>query len=175
LLITGVVAIVLTYINLSAGGITVFNWLAQIASTGYFMVWFVISITSFRFRAALKAQNDPLFTQIYAWKTAIWPFPPIWLLTCCVFYIACSLYLALYPIGSDTPTAYYFFQYMFGIILIVCSGIGYKIIFRTKLRDPATADLKTGRRHLTVKEIQELDEYHHMPRWRKFYSFVQLW
>lgn len=100
LAITGALAITLTYINLSEEGIVVFNWLAQIASTGYFMVWFVISITSFHFRAALKAQNDPLFTQVHAWKCTIWPFPPAWLLICCCFYIVCSLYLALYQIVS---------------------------------------------------------------------------
>ncbi|KAJ5948267.1 hypothetical protein N7466_001282, partial [Penicillium verhagenii] len=175
LAITSFLCIVLTYINLSGQGTTVFNWLAQIASTGYFMVWFVISITSFRFRAALKAQNDPLFTQIYAWRCSIWPFPTIWLLTCCCFYIACSLYLALYPIGSDTPTAYYFFQYMFGLILILFSGLAYKLIFRTKLRDPRKVDLQTGRRALLIEEIKELDDYEKMPGWRKFLSFVQLW
>ncbi|KAJ5725154.1 uncharacterized protein N7483_006511 [Penicillium malachiteum] len=175
LAITGALSVILTYINLSGEGTTVFNWLAQIASTGYFMVWFVIAITSFRFRAALKAQNDPLFDQIYSWKCSIWPIPPIWLLTCCCFYIACSLYLALYPIGSNTPTAYYFFQYMFGLILITFSAIGYKLIFRTKLRDPQTVDLQTGRRVLSVKEIRELDNYEKMPKWRKFVSFVQLW
>ncbi|CAI7624658.1 unnamed protein product [Penicillium glandicola] len=175
LAITSFLCIILTYINLSGEGTTVFNWLAQIASTGFFMVWFVIAITSFRFRAALKAQNDPLFAQLYAWECSIWPFPPIWLLTCCCFYIGCSLYLALYPIGSDTPTLYYFFQYMFGIILIVLSAIAYKVIFRTKLRDPRTVDLQTGRRSLGMDEIQELDEYRKMPRWRRFVSFVQLW
>jgi amino acid transporter len=98
LLITILAAVLLTYLNLSAGGITVFNWLAQIASTGYFMVWVVISITSFRFRAALKAQDDPLLLQTYAWKCSCWPLPPTWLLTCCAFYTGCSFYLALYPI-----------------------------------------------------------------------------
>lgn len=128
LFMTTLVAIALTYCNLSAGGITgqspihyffsdleyhtsqfnrivltlalVFNWLAQIASTGYFMVWVVIAITSFRFRAALKAQNDPLFSETYAWKTTLWPLPPIWLLICCSLYVGCSIYLALYPIVS---------------------------------------------------------------------------
>ncbi|KAL3474347.1 amino acid permease/ SLC12A domain-containing protein [Aspergillus californicus] len=175
LAITSVLCVTLTYINLSGEGITVFNWLAQIASTGYFMVWLVIAITSFRFRAALKAQGDPLFTEIYAWKCAIWPVPPAWLLTCCCFYIGTSLYLALYPIGSDTPTAYYFFQYMFGTILIVFSAIAYKLVFRTKMRDLKTVDLQTGRRTLGVEEIKELDEYRDMPGWRKFVSFVQLW
>lgn len=109
LAITGILAIILTYINLSAGGTTVFNWLAQVASTGYFMVWFVISITSFRFRAALKAQNDPLFNEIYAWRTSLWPFPPIWLFSCCLFYISCSFYLALYPIVCYHPPSVLFF------------------------------------------------------------------
>ncbi|KAL4820504.1 amino acid permease/ SLC12A domain-containing protein [Aspergillus spinulosporus] len=173
--ITGSLCIILTYINLSAKGITVFNWLSQIASTGYFMVWLVISITSFRFREALKAQNDPLFSEVYAWRCALWPLPPIWLLTCCCFFIGTSFYLALYPIGSDTPTAEYFFQYMFGIILIFSTAVGYKLIYRTKLRDPRTVDLQTGRRPLGVEEIKELDGYKNLPAWRKFVSFVQLW
>ncbi|KAL1844423.1 hypothetical protein VTK73DRAFT_2586 [Phialemonium thermophilum] len=98
LLVTTALTILMSYINLSAGGITVFNWLAQISSTGYFMVWVFISITSFRFRAALKAQNDPLFSQPYAWKCALWPLPPLWLLACCSLYLGSSFYLALYPI-----------------------------------------------------------------------------
>ncbi|KAL4913456.1 amino acid permease/ SLC12A domain-containing protein [Aspergillus aurantiobrunneus] len=156
LAITSVLCITLTYINLSGEGITVFKWLSQIASTGYFM-------------------NDPLFMETYAWTCVLWPLPPVWLFTCCCFYIGTSLYLALYPIGSDTPSAYYFFQYMFGIILIAFSAVGYKLIYRTKLRDPRTVDLQTGRRTLGLEEIKELDNYSDMPRWRKFASFVQLW
>ena len=98
LLTTALLAVVLTYINLSAGGTTVFNWLAQITSTGFFMDWLVISITSLRFRAALKAQSNPLLNEIYSWKCAYWPFPPLYLLGCCLLYIACSFLLALYPI-----------------------------------------------------------------------------
>ncbi|KAL2813601.1 amino acid permease/ SLC12A domain-containing protein [Aspergillus granulosus] len=175
LAITSILCITLTYINLSGEGIEVFSWMAQIASTGYFIVWFVIGITSFRFRAAFKAQNDPLFDEIYAWRCLIWPVPPVWLISCCSFFVGTSLYLALYPIGADTPTAYYFFQYMIGLLLIIASGIGYKLVFRTKIRDPRTVDLQTGRRTLSTEEIKELDDYASMPRWRKIYSFVQLW
>jgi yeast amino acid transporter len=64
---------------------------------------------------------------------------------------------------------------MIGLILIVTSTIAYKIIFRTKLRDPRTVDLQTGRRPLSIHEIRELDEYERLPQWRKFVSFVQLW
>lgn len=98
ILITCFVAVILTYMNLSAGGITVFNWLANITSTAYFMVWVVISITSFRFRAALKAQNDPLFSEIHSWSCSYWPLPPIWLGLCCSLYTGCAIYLGLFPV-----------------------------------------------------------------------------
>ncbi|KAI7262354.1 hypothetical protein KC345_g9451 [Hortaea werneckii] len=175
LAITLGVAIALTYCNLSAGGIEVFNWLAQISTTGYFCVWIVVGITSLRFRAALKAQDDALFRESYAWKCAVWPFPPLWLLICCTLYTGCSIYLALYPIGADAPSAYSFFQYMIGLSLILCMGLGYKIIFRTKLRYPATVDLKTGRRPLGVEEIRMLDEYYALPPWRRLWAYVKLW
>ncbi|KAL4998747.1 hypothetical protein BDV10DRAFT_184887 [Aspergillus recurvatus] len=147
----------------------------EIASTGYFMVWLVISIISFRFRAALKAQNNPLFSELYTWRCALWPLPPIWPLTYYCFFIGTSFYVALYPTKSDTPTAEYSFQYMFGIILIVFTALGYKLMYRTKIRDPRTLDLQTGRRPLGVVEIKELDDYKNMPHWRRFVSFVQLW
>lgn len=64
---------------------------------------------------------------------------------------------------------------MFGAVLIIGSGLVYKVVFRTKLRDPKTADLQTGRRPLSPEEIVELDNYHKLSRWRKFYSFIQIW
>ncbi|CAN8103343.1 unnamed protein product [Discula destructiva] len=173
--ITCVSAIALTYCNMSAEGIEVFTWLSNIASTGYFMVWVVVAITSFRFRAALKAQNDGLFTEPYAWPCSFWPLPPIWLLLCCSFYIASAIYFALYPVGSDTPTAYGFFQYLIGLMIIVFSGIGYKLILRTKMRDPSKVDLSTGWRPLCDEEIIDLDKYHGISAWRRFLSFIQLW
>ncbi|KAF2634653.1 amino acid permease [Massarina eburnea CBS 473.64] len=173
--ITVLAAAALTYCNLSAGGIEVFTWLAQISSTGYFMVWVVVAITSFRFRAALKAQNDKLFNEPYAWPCSLWPIPPIWLLMCCSLYTACSFYLGLYPIGSNAPSAYSFFQYMIGLLLIIFSGLGYKVIFQTELRDPAKVDLRTGRRMLNEEEIYALDAYYAQSRLRRFYTFVQLW
>lgn len=64
---------------------------------------------------------------------------------------------------------------MFGALLILACGVGYKLIMRTKLRSPKAADLQTGRRPLTMEEIVYLDEYSKLPKWRKAYTFVQLW
>ncbi|KAH8892836.1 amino acid permease [Thozetella sp. PMI_491] len=172
--VTSLLVLLLTYINLSANGTTVFNWIIQITVIGYFMVWVFIAITSFRFRAALKAQNDGLLSETHAWKSTFWPLPPLWLLLNCTFFLG-SFGLLTKHQDVDTPSAYYFFQYMFGFILILVCGIGYKIIMRTKLRDLKEVDLQTGRRPLTVAEINMLDDYNALPRWRKFVTFVQLW
>ena len=62
-----------------------------------------------------------------------------------------------------------------GTVLILGSGTLYKIILRTKLRDPAKADLQAGRRPLNIDEIKMLDEYYSLPKWRRILTYIQLW
>lgn len=64
---------------------------------------------------------------------------------------------------------------MFGLILIILSGVGYKLIYQTKIRDPRHVDLQTGRRTLNAEEIRKLDWYHSLPLWRRVFKFIQLW
>lgn len=64
---------------------------------------------------------------------------------------------------------------MIGLILIVTATIGFKVIFRTPWRDPATADLVTGRRELTTEEIRHLDAYYKRPLWRRISTYVRMW
>jgi len=175
LAITIAIAVMLTYINLSGSGSEVFTWLVSITSSSFFIVWFVICVTSWRFRAALKAQNDQLFTEVYAYRCMWWPFPPIYLFTCSTLLLICCIYIGLYPIGIDKPSVYYFFEYMIGVVLVLTFTIAYKIIFKTKIRDPATADLKTGRRTLGEEELASLREYYARPLLSRFWTYVQLW
>lgn len=72
-------------------------------------------------------------------------------------------------------TAYNFFQYMIGVLIIAGFTIAYKLIFRTPWRDPKLVDCVTGRRILSVEEINQLDEYYKMSKWRRFLAYVQLW
>lgn len=46
---------------------------------------------------------------------------------------------------------------------------------RTPWRDPATADLVTGRRPISADEIKQLDAYYAMPTWRRFLTYVKVW
>lgn len=78
--------------------VAVFTWLGSITSASYFLVWVVIMISSYRFRAALKVQNDPLFTEIYAWQMWAWPFVPIYLMMVCGLLLICCIYVGLYSV-----------------------------------------------------------------------------
>ncbi|KAJ5771069.1 uncharacterized protein N7511_003120 [Penicillium nucicola] len=175
LIITSVVAVVLAYIQIAAGGLTVLNWLISITSASFFANWMIISFVNWKFHRAIKAQNDPLFTEIYAWRSSFWPLAPAWLMLISLFLLVCCVYLGVRPPGVDTFSVSNFFQYLLGLLLIFGFTIGYKIIFRTPWRNSKTADLTTGRRPLSADEISMLDNYYRQPAWRRFLTYVQLW
>ncbi|OQD89901.1 hypothetical protein PENANT_c002G07102 [Penicillium antarcticum] len=175
LIITSVVAVVLSYIQIAAGGLTVLNWLISITSASFFTNWIIISYVNWKFHRALKAQKDPLFTELYAWRSSLWPLAPAWLMLISLFLLVCCVFLGVKPPGVDDFSATNFFQYILGLLLIFGFTIGYKIIFRTPWRDAKTADLSTGRRPLSDDEIAMLDEYYRQPSWRRFLTYVQLW
>ncbi|OJD31730.1 amino acid permease [Diplodia corticola] len=173
LAITLATGTMLTYINLSNTGAEVFTWLNSITSSSLFIVWLVVCLTSWRFRAALKVQGDPLFNELHAWSCWAWPFPTAWLFVCSVLLLVCCIYIGLVPIGSTSVSAYSFFQYMIGAVIVVVFTAVHKAIYRTKLQDPATADLKSGRHILTAEEVRLLDVYYRMPAWRRSLSYFR--
>ncbi|KAF3006960.1 hypothetical protein E8E14_004184 [Neopestalotiopsis sp. 37M] len=175
LLITTTVAVILTYVQVTSGGANVLNWLLSITSASFFTNWIIISFTNWRFHCALKSQSDTLFTEIYAWKSSLWPLAPSWLMLISVFLLVCCIFCGVVPPGSTGFSSINFFQYTVGFWLIIVFTAGYKLIFRTPWRDPKTADCITGRRRLGVEEITQLDEYYKMPAWRRGFTYVQLW
>jgi amino acid transporter len=59
--------------------------------------------------------------------------------------------------------------------MIVASYIGYKLVFRTKFRDPKTADLYTGRALLSPEQVTQLERYKALSKAKRFGTYVQLW
>lgn len=170
------------------------NWLISITSISFFINWAIIAFTSFRFRAAVKAQKGSIFNGTYGWKSPYWPLAPTTGLVISAFLLVCVLYLsidgvvcnysslasnrALTVVSIQTQTGftvYSFFSYNIGLVLIIVSMILYKIILRTPWRDPAMADLVTGHRILTAHEIQELDAYYQRPTWRRVGTYLRMW
>jgi yeast amino acid transporter len=155
--------------------VTALNWLVNITSSCYFFNWFIIAFTSWRFHQALKAQNDRLFSEIYAWQSTKWPLAPAWLSIVSTLIFAGCWQASIIPLGAVRASASNFFQYMLGILIILFFSLVYKLAMRTHWRDPKTADLVTGRRTLGMDEIKQLDEYYQMPKWRRFLTYAQLW
>ncbi|KAI8667451.1 AA-permease domain-containing protein [Fusarium sp. Ph1] len=175
LIITCVVGTFLTYINLSNGGKVGFTWLLSITSASFFSVWFIIALTNYRFRQAVEAQNDHLFSEEYAWTSSWWPAAPLWTATVAMLLFVCCIYAAVDPVDGSEFTAYNFFQYLIGLIIIVVFTIVFKLVKRSPWRDPQSVDLITGRRRLTVEDMAQLDHYYRLSRWRRFLTYVQLW
>ncbi|CRL29437.1 Amino acid/polyamine transporter I [Penicillium camemberti] len=169
LTITALAAVLLTYMSLS-----VLNWLIAITSASFFTNWAIIGFTSFRFRAAVKAQRSPIFNHQYGWKSNFWPVAPVLVLVISTLLLICILYSSIKPLAGGF-TVYNFFSYTIGLFLIIFSTIAYKVIFRTPWRDPATADLVTGHRVLTTEEIRQLDAYYERPFWRRIGTYIRLW
>lgn len=137
------------------------------------MVWLIVALCSFRFRAALKANSDSVLHGADAYRTYLWPVPPGWLLIGSILLLICCLYSSLS--GGVSPTAYSFFKYNLGLILILGVYVGYKLIYRTKIRNLHDIDLTTGRRVMTEEQAKEVARYQAMPRSKRFATYIQLW
>ncbi|PYH84393.1 proline-specific permease [Aspergillus uvarum CBS 121591] len=174
LAITAIAGVALTYMSLSAGGTEVLNWLIAITSASFFINWAIIAVTSFRFRAAMRAQQSTLFETPYAWQSLLWPLAPVTSLAVSSVLLVCLLFTSIKPVVSSF-TAYSFFSATIGLILIVVSTIAYKILRRTPWRDSATADLVTGRRELSTEELRMLDAYYGRPLWRRMGTYLRVW
>lgn len=165
------ISIVMTYINTSAGGATAFTWFSSVSATTTFFAWLTIPITNWCMHRALAAQEDPALQLKHAFRVRWYPFAPLFLFCTTLFTLACTIYTSASPIDS-APSAEVFFQTMLCMPLFFTAFASYKIWFRTKIQDPATADLRSGRRYLTEEELDRLDAYYAMPLWRRFLTYV---
>ncbi|CAJ0555429.1 Ff.00g054940.m01.CDS01 [Fusarium sp. VM40] len=172
---TSVIAVILSYLSLSAGGTEALNWFISITSASFFSNWAIIAFTSFFFHRALKAQGDDIFSQKYAWKSSAWPSSPTHLMLVCLLLLISLFYSAIKPLNGTGFTAYNFFQNMIGLLMIIIFTVAYKLIMRTKWQSSKTADLQTGRNKLRPDEIEFLNGYYSAPWWRRLGTYVSLY
>jgi amino acid transporter len=165
------ISITMTYINCSTGGATAFAWFSSVSATTTFFAWLTIPITNFCMHRALRAQGDPALELKHAFKVPYFPLLPVLLFLSTLFTLACTIYTSASPIG-DAPSATIFFQNMLCMPLFLFCFAAWKIWFKTKLQDPATADLRSGRRFLTETELAELDAYYAQPLYKRVLSYV---
>lgn len=81
----------------------------------------------------------------------------------------------MYPQDGSGFSAYNFFQYLISLIVVVVFTAECKIVMKAPWRNPETADLVTGRRKFSDRDIAELDHYYGLSRWQRFCTYVKLW
>lgn len=166
-------ATILTYINCSNTGGVIFTWFSSVGSTVYFIAYLVIAVTNWRMRKAFKVQNDDPLTLQYAYRNKAYPLGSVFLFISGIFVICSTFYLSLFPIDAPTKAST-FFETFLCIPLFIVLYVGYKIIHKTKIVDPAKADLQSGRRPLTKEDIAFFDAYYSQPMYKRFLSYVTL-
>ena len=171
LLVAMALATIMTYINVSNTGAVIFTWMSSISATVYFLAYITISITNWRMRKAFELQNDnPLFLK-YAYKNKYWPLGSAFLFGSSIFVLISVFYVSLFPIDSG-PNVTSFFETYLCVPLFLVLYFGYKIIYKTKIVDLASADIHTGRRPLTTEDIAFLDNYYSQPLYKRALTYV---
>ncbi|XXH01235.1 hypothetical protein Hte_007589 [Hypoxylon texense] len=173
LISSSLLAIILTYINCSNTGGIIFTWFSSVGSTVYFIAYLVIAVTNWRMRKAFQVQNGNPLKLKHAYENKVYPLGSIFLFVSGVFVIGSTFYISLFPIDASS-SASGFFQTFLCVPLFIVLYVGHKLIYKTKIVDPATADLQSGRRPLSDEDIAFLDNYYSKPMYKRFLSYVTL-
>lgn len=195
LLMTAVFTIAFTYINCSNTGAVVFTWcvpsflsfsflavltlflpllkrFSSISSTIFMVVWVIIPICSFRFHAAIRAQNSDILKGRYAYRAWLWPLAPVFLGVIALLVLVGLFAASLYPVDGPPLSAYSFFETYLGVPIVLAAFLGFKIVFRTRFRRASEIDLVSGHVPLSLENEEFLDRYYSQPVWRRIWSYV---
>ncbi|KAL4907679.1 hypothetical protein BDW74DRAFT_147958 [Aspergillus multicolor] len=136
----------LSYLAVSSGSYTVFNWLINFTNTSGFISWICCCIVYFRFNAAVKAQGV-----VKPYSSRLQPYG-IWVgLSFAIFLLLINGFTCFFP--SQWSAANFFTAYI-GIPAFVILYIGHRICF---WKDPwawksTEVDLQTGIEEILAAE-----------------------
>ncbi|KAL2392071.1 Amino-acid permease GAP1 [Exophiala dermatitidis] len=176
LILTTLVGVGLSYLNVSKTGAQVFGWFSSLSGTGFFIFWLTIFLCNFRWRAAQKAQGvDMLHEEQYTYRQWGYPVAPAIGFLLVAFMLICNGYTSIWPL-SGSPNATNFFANYLGVPVFIFMWAGWKLWHRTWwFCIPSTqVDLSIDRRRLRdhPDEKEFLDEYTALPRWKKVMSYI---
>lgn len=129
---------VLAYMNLSASGGKVFDWLLNITAIAGFISWSCISICHLRFMKALKAQG--MSRDILPYTAPLQPYFSYYGLFFCVLILLTNGF----TVFINWNTSGFFAAYI-SLILFLVAFVGHKLVFRTKPVKLTDVDLMSGR------------------------------
>ncbi|KAH7042983.1 amino acid permease/ SLC12A domain-containing protein [Linnemannia elongata] len=167
------IALVMIY----AGAEVVFNWLVSIIGSLIFLIWVCILFLHFRFRACWKAQGRT--PQDLPYKSWGYPYGHYLAMTIAICCVVASFYLSIankpsvgnFPEGTADPKykkardswAQGLLGAWFPWFQAITLYFVYKFVRKTKIVDPALADLDSGR---WVPREEDVDD-RPRPKWKK--------
>ncbi len=137
----------LAYMSVSTGANKVFQWLLSLGTVAAMFTWVSILIAFLRFRAALKAQGVDLNTLHY--RAKLQPFSAYVAL---VFFSIVILFNGWTVFTKGRWNVQTFITSYIGIPIYFVMYAFWKLFKRTKVVDPTTADLWTGKAALDAME-----------------------
>ncbi|KAI9681213.1 MAG: hypothetical protein M1817_002495 [Caeruleum heppii] len=171
LIFTGTIGTALSYLNCSSTGAKVFGWFSSISGMAFFIAWLVIIACNWRFRAALKAQNDDTLERRFAFKQPLFPWLSLFAFGAILFMAICQFIVSVWPIGAKPSAATFFANYV-GVPIFLVMWAGYKLIYRTRWLKLTEVDLQTGRRDEDPEEVAMLEKYAALPRGKRALSYL---
>ena len=147
-LITAAISL-LTYMSASAGSTTVFTWFQNLTTISTLFTWVSICIAYIQFRKALIAQGVDRNTLVF--KSPFQPFTAYFAL------IYFSIIIVFNGFDAFAPTFDYqsFITDYIGIPIYFLLFLFWKVFKRTKFRNPAEADIYTGKAAMDAVEWPE--------------------
>ncbi|KAL7907150.1 amino acid permease domain-containing protein [Trichoderma velutinum] len=159
----------LAYINLSASGPTVFNWLQALSGLAVLFAWGAICIAHIRFRSAWAYHGHSLDEIPFK---AIFGVVGSWIgLFICFICFAAQFFTAIAPPGtSKLNDAEGFFQSYLAFPIVIAFWVGGYLWKRTGWLKVSQIDVDTGRRELNWDEIRAYKEFvASQPAWKRVY------
>ncbi|KDQ26494.1 hypothetical protein PLEOSDRAFT_1057045 [Pleurotus ostreatus PC15] len=135
----------LSFMNVSSGSETVFNWFVNLSTVAGFFLWWSINITYTRFNRAMKVQGYDVTANVY--HNRLQPYLAYWGIFWTTIFILINGFEVFFDFQADDfVTAYINIPIFFALFL------GYKIIGRTRFWRAHEMDLWTG-----VPSIEETE------------------
>ncbi|KAF8628718.1 hypothetical protein AX17_005940 [Amanita inopinata Kibby_2008] len=148
-ILTACCFVFLSFMSVSNGSETVFNWFVNLSTTGGFFGWFAINLTYIFFRRGMLAQGFDL--KKLAYNNRFQPYVAYWGVGWTAFFILINGFEVFFKFNvSDFFTSYINIVIFFGLY------IGWKIYKRTSFWKVEEMDFVTGIPSVEETEMPEV-------------------
>jgi amino acid transporter len=140
----------LSFMNVSSGAVTTFNWFVNLSTTGGFVSWFAVNLTYVFFHRGQKAQGIDMRQNIY--NNRLQPYLAYWGIFWTMFFSLINGFEVFWAFSASE-----FFTAYINLPIFATLYFGYKVIKRTKIWKPREMDFVTGIPSVEETEMPEIE------------------